>query len=79
MGHQEGGRTPLPSRILRIFVTPPPPPPRKCLMANIYATKMSGFGTHLFAQFPRLATDLLQRLDGGMMLLDVNLRGCRKA
>ena len=48
-------------------------------MANIYATKMSGFGTHLFAQFPRLATDLLQRLDGGMMLLDVNLRGCRKA
>lgn len=48
-------------------------------MANIYTTKMSGFGTHLFAQFLRLAAYPLQRLDGGMMLLGVNLRGCRKA
>ena len=82
MGHQEGCRTPLPSRILRIFgpsPPSPPPPPRKCLMANIYTTKMSGFGTHLFAQFLRLAAYPLQRLDGGMMLLGVNLRGCRKA
>ena len=73
MGRQEECRTPLPSRILRIFVTPPP---RKCLMANIYTTIMSGFSAHLFAQFLRLATDLLQRLSDGVILISADLGCC---
>lgn len=74
MGRQEECRTPLPSRILRIFVTPPPP--RKCLMANIYTAIMSGFSAHLFAQFLRLATDLLQRLSDGVILISADLGCC---
>ena len=79
MGRQEECRTPLPSRILRIFVFfgyPPPPPPRKCLMANIYTAIMSGFSAHLFAQFLRLATDLLQRLSDGVILISADLGCC---
>lgn len=45
-------------------------------MANIYAAKMSGFGVHLFAQFPRLAADLLQRLYDGVILISADLGCC---
>ena len=48
-------------------------------MANIYTAIMSGFSAHLFAQFLRLATDLLQRLYDGTMLLSVDLCGCHEA
>ena len=46
------------------------------MMANIYAAKMSGLGTHLFAQFPRLAKDLLQRLSDGVILIGADLGCC---
>lgn len=48
-------------------------------MANIYAAKISGFGAHLFAQFPCPAADPLQRLHGGTMLLSVDLCGYHEA
>ena len=45
-------------------------------MANIYAAIMSGFSAHLFAQFLRLATDLLQRLSDGVILISADLGCC---